>query len=387
MDMLPPPPLAGLRVLDLSRLLPGPLATRHLADLGAEVIKIEDLAAGDDARRLGPAPGVTLHAQVDRNKRALALDLKHPAGREAFLRLAETAEVIVEGFRPGVVDRLGIGYAAVRERNPRIVYCAITGYGQTGPYRERAGHDLNYLGYAGILEQTGTAGGPPAIPSLQVADLLGGTLSAVMGILAAVLDARARGEGRHVDVAMADCAAAHHVFPLLALAAGRPEARGAGLLTGGRPNYGVYETADGRFIAVAALEPKFWTALCAALGRPDLVPHAEGEGAAHARAELEAVFRSRSREAWTALLAPVDCCVSPVLSPLEALHDPQLAARGVFVEHDGRLSSAQPVKLSGHAFAVRRPAPGHGEHGAEVLREAGFDAAEIAALQTAGVVG
>lgn len=279
-----PAPLAGLRVLDLTRLLPGPVATLHLADLGAEVIKIEGPGeAGDYARSMNPGASVANSAGensyffrlANRNKRGLRLDLKRPEGVEVFLRLARAADVIVESFRPGVVDKLGVGYEAVRNLNPRLVYCAITGYGQTGPWRDRAGHDLNYIATAGVLDQIGAAGGPPAIPNFQIGDLLGGALTAVMGILAAVIGAKATGQGRYVDVAMTDAVFAHAYTPLLAmLCHGRPVPRGEDALSGGAPGYSLYGTMDGRHMAVAALEPKFWRLFCDTLGRPDLEPTA-----------------------------------------------------------------------------------------------------------------
>lgn len=222
-------PLAGIRILDLTRLLPGPVATLHLADLGADVIKIEDPQVGDYARTMGKGSGEdsAYFRMMNRNKRGLRLDLKQPEGREVFLRLAREADVVIESFRPGVVDKLGIGYAAVKAVNPRITYCAISGYGQDGPYRELAGHDLNYLGYAGLLDQIGTAGGEPAIPNFQIADLLGGALTAAMGILAAVIDAQRSGEGRYVDVSMTDSVLAHAYFAMLTLnERGRAAARG-----------------------------------------------------------------------------------------------------------------------------------------------------------------
>ena len=232
----------------------------HLGDLGADVIKIEDTGAGDYARSAGAVHGKTSYFElVNRNKRSLTLDLKQSAGVEAFMRLAASADVIVEGFRPGVVDKLGIGYQAVAAINPRIVYCAITGYGQDGPYRDRAGHDLNYLAYSGLLDQIGVAGNAPAIPNFQIGDLLGGSLSALIGLLAGVVGARASGRGRYVDVSMTDAVFAHTLFPLLAvLDRGRAQPRGEDLLSGGMPSYGVYATSDGRHLAVSAMEPKFW---------------------------------------------------------------------------------------------------------------------------------
>ncbi|MBS0551656.1 MAG: CoA transferase, partial [Proteobacteria bacterium] len=233
-----PPPLQGLRILDLTRLLPGPLATQHLADYGAEVIKVEDTGVGDYARTMGAMGGDTsyFYQVVNRNKKSLRLDLKHPEGKALFLRLVRDADALVEGFRPGVMDKLGLGYAAVAAENPRIVYCSITGYGQTGPYALRAGHDINYIGYAGVLDQIGSAGAAPALSNLQIGDLLGGTMAAVMGMLVALIDARASGRGRHVDVSMTDAAMAHAIFPLAeVLAHGGVRARGEDLLTGGVP--------------------------------------------------------------------------------------------------------------------------------------------------------
>src|SRR5688572_26660905 len=248
-------PLAGVRVLDLTRLLPGPMGTLHLADLGADVIKIEDLGAGDYA-----TPAV--RALVNRNKRAIRIDLKQPAGAQTLLRLARDADVLIEGFRPGVMERLGVGYEAVAAVNPRIVYCSLSGFGQTGPLRDQPGHDLNYGALTGVVDQIGTADSP-ALSNLPVADLLGGTMNAVMGILAALFDAARTGRGRHVDVAIADGVLAHAVLPLAALNQhGHVPPAGQGTLTGGLACYAVYRTADGRFVAVGALERKFWDALC-----------------------------------------------------------------------------------------------------------------------------
>jgi alpha-methylacyl-CoA racemase len=287
----------------------------HLADLGADVIKIEDTGAGDYARSAGAVHGDISYFQlVNRNKRSLTLDLKQAAGVDAFMRLAAQADVILEGFRPGVVDKLGIGYQAVSSLNPRIVYCAITGYGQDGPYRDRAGHDLNYLGYCGLLDQIGTSGGAPAIPNFQIGDLFGGSLSALVGVLAAVLGARASGQGRYVDVAMTDAVFAHTLFPLLAvLGLGQALPRGEDVLTGGMPSYGVYATSDGRYFAVSAMEAKFWQMLCAAIERPDLKSFAFATGAEgqRIRRELEAAFAQRTFAEWTALFDRVDCCVTP----------------------------------------------------------------------------
>ncbi len=385
-------PLAGIRILDLSRLLPGPLATQHLADYGAEVIKIEDTGAGDYARTMGAMAGDTsyFYQVVNRNKKSLRLDLKHPEGKALFRRLVAAADAVVEGFRPGVMDKLGLGYAALAAINPRLVYCSITGYGQTGPYALRAGHDINYIGYAGVLDQIGSAGGAPAIPNLQIGDLLGGTMAAVTGILVALIDARAGGRGRHVDVAMTDAALAHAIFPLVeVLAHGAVRPRGEDLLTGGVPCYGVYETADGRHMAVGALEEKFYDLLCDTLARPDLKPAhlATGEAGARARSELAAIFRTRTQAEWVAVFDAVDCCVTPVLRLEESLGHPQFAARAMVREVGGVRQFGPPVALSGLAAGQARPAPASaGADNESVLTELGLDANEIARLGRLGVI-
>ena len=384
-------PLQGVRVLDLTRLLPGPVCTLHLADLGADVIKVEDTGAGDYARTLGAKPGAAsaFFRMVNRNKRSVALDLKDARGRNAFLALARGADVVVESFRPGVVTSLGVGYEAVRAVRPSIVYASITGYGQTGPRAKAAGHDINYLGYAGVLDQTGTRGGRPALSNLQIADLLGGAMTAAVAILAAIVGARASGRGRYVDVAMADGALAHNIFSLHALEqAGRTMPRGEDLLTGGVPCYGVYPTKDGRWLAVGALEDKFWRAVCTTIGRPDLVAGhlAAGDEGARVRAELDAVFGARTLAEWVERFEGADACVTPVATLDEALADPQFAARGMVVADEaGARSYAPPWALSEHAFRVRRAAPAQGEHTIEVLREAGLGGGEIEAMLANGV--
>ena len=384
-------PLEGIRVLDLTRLLPGPACTLHLADLGADVVKVEDTGAGDYARTLGAVDDrpSAFFRHVNRHKRSIALDLKDARGRAAFLALARAADVVVEGFRPGVVASLGVDFDAVRAVRPSIVYASISGYGQTGPRAARAGHDVNYLGYAGVLDQTGVRGGPPALSNLQIADLLGGAMAAATAICAALVGARATGRGRYVDVAMADGALAHNLFALQALEQrGDTMPRGEDLLTGGVPCYGVYATSDGRWLAVGALEPKFWRALCDTIGRPDLVAGqlATGAEGARVRTALEAVFGSRTRDAWVAAFEGVDACVTPVLTLGEALDDPQFAARGMVVTGgDGTRSYAPPWALSDHRFRVRRPAPAQGEHTRELLNEAGYDDPAVEALIAAKV--
>lgn len=386
-------PLRGVRVLDLTRLLPGPVATMHLADMGADVIKIEDPGAGDYARSMGPGgddPGGSIFFRaVNRNKRGLVIDLKQPAGVDVFLRLTDVADVVVESFRPGVVDRLGIGCAAVHARNPRVVYCSITGYGQTGPWRDHAGHDLNYIATAGVLDRTGHDGGIPAIPNLQIGDLLGGALTGVMGILAALVEARGCGRGRHVDVAMADAALAHHLFPFFDwLGKIAPTPRGRDELTGRDPWYGVYRTADARWLAVAALESKFWQRFCMVIERPDLVDAhgVSGEAARFLGLEIEAIIATRTRDDWAERFADADCCVTPVLSPEEAFKHRQFAARRMVLDTSCGPCLAPPLQMSDWDPGVHRPAPMPGEHGEDILAEAGFSAEEISGLRRSRVI-
>ena len=389
-------PLAGLRVLDLTRLLPGPFATLVLADLGADVVKVEAPDGGDYLRWLPPLAGQqsgAFHA-MNRNKRSLALDLKVEAGRDAFLRLARGADVVVESFRPGVLARLGLGWERLHDLAPRLVLCSITGWGQDGPYAGRAGHDLDYAAVAGLVGQNG-ARGPGAAPvplAAPVADVAGGAWPAVAGILSALLGRARDGEGSWVDVSMAEGALSLLALPMaMAWARGTPLARGEEPLAGGEPSYDLYRTRDGRFVALAALEPKFFASFCAAADRPDLAPrqHEGGEGL---RAELAGLFAARTRDEWAAFAAAHDACVAPVLEGDEPRQDPQLRARGAFVQvetpWEGRAMPgvASPVRLRG-IEAPLRPAPRLGEHGAAELREHGFTAAEIEALRALGVLG
>jgi crotonobetainyl-CoA:carnitine CoA-transferase CaiB-like acyl-CoA transferase len=377
-------PLAGVRVLDLTRLLPGPMGTLHLADLGADVVKIEDTGAGDYA-----SPPV--RALVNRNKRGLRIDLKKPEGVATLLRLARDADVLVEGFRPGVMQRLGVGYEALAAAHPRIVYCSITGYGQTGPLSDLPGHDLNYEAMAGVADQMGNAAGP-ALTNLPIADLLGGTMTAVMGILAALFDAARSGRGRHVDIAMADGVLAHGVLPLAGLHQhGRVPMVGESPLTGSLACYGFYRTAYDRQLAVGALEAKFWQALCQRIERPDLAPlHRTGDAATeeNLRAELARIFAARPLAHWASLFQDGQACVTPVLRLDETLAHPHFVARGMCVAGDAG-APAQfgcPVKMTGFDPGLPRPAPRAGEHTQEILQQAGFGDSEIAALRGAGAV-
>ncbi|NBD10907.1 MULTISPECIES: CaiB/BaiF CoA-transferase family protein [Corallococcus] len=387
----PSSPLAGLRVLDLSRLLPGPYATLVLADLGATVDKVEDPDVGDATRHMPPhrdGEGALFYG-LHRNKRSLTLNLKTPEGREALLRLVDGYDVLVESFRPGVMDKLGVGEAVLRRRNPRLIYCAISGYGQTGPDRLKAGHDLNYVARAGLLGYGGEAGGAPAFPGVQVADIGGGSLFALVGILAALHERARTGVGRFVDVSMTDGALAflhlHLAARLFTGEAGTPLARGSEPLNGGYPSYGLYRTADDRWLAVGALEPKFFGALCARLGRPELLDDAYtgGEAGARVKSELTRIFASEPMAHWRERLAGAELCVEPVAEGDDVLSDSQLRARGLFVDADDAQRGIRvthlltPLRMGDVAL---RPPPALGQHTRVILEEAGFTAEEISRL-------
>jgi crotonobetainyl-CoA:carnitine CoA-transferase CaiB-like acyl-CoA transferase len=389
-------PLQGLRVLDLTRLLPGPAASMHLADYGADVVKVEDLGEGDSLRSFEPlaADGQgrrvnPAYQALNRGKRSIRLDLKQPAGREAFLQLARQADAVLEGFRPGVMERLGLGWSVLHQANPRLVLLSLSGYGQDGPLALAAGHDLDYCAVSGILDQN-RAGGRPAIPNLQPGDLLGGALTALSTLLIALLAAQRTGQGAHVDVAMADGLLAHHFFPHGDLDAGATPVAGATLLTGGVACYQIYRCADGLDLAVGALELKFWRIFCAAAGLPGLSERhwslGEPPGSPAARQairEVAARLGSRPRAEWEAVFAGLDACVMPVLTPAEALRHPQFAARGIVHRRQGVTLVAPLARMTGHDWEARA-APRGGQQTAEVLREAGFTSAQVEALLAAG---
>lgn len=325
--MQPTLPLAGITILDLTRLLPGPACTMHLQTLGATVIKIEPPGEGDYARRLGldasqPADVISPFFQLlNAGKRIEILDFKNENDVQKFLRWAKTANAVIESFRPGVVDKLGIGYGAVRAINPKIVYASITGYGQRGAWAMKAGHDLNYLALSGVLDQIGARGGPPAMLNVQIADLLGGALPAAMEVLAGLVGAQRSGQGTHCDISMTHYSFAANIVARhgLALSGEAPE-RGNDWLTGAYACYNVYKTQDGLYMAVGALEQKFWEGVCDALSAPHLKPlgHATGSVGLRVKKELQDIFLTRTRDVWATHFAPLDCCVTPVLNVAEA---------------------------------------------------------------------
>ncbi len=375
--------LGDVRVLDLSRQLPGPFCSMLLADLGADVVVV---AAPNDPMGVGiPLLG--------RNKRNLTLNLKDREGREIFDRLAVSADVVLEGFRPGVTVRLGIDYDTLRVRNPRLVYCSLSGYGQDGPYRDRVGHDINSLGYAGVLDLIGAAGGPPVIAGVQIADIGGGALMAAVGILGALMARERTGRGQLVDVAMLDGSVAWNVFhTLLYLVGGEVPERGRTRLTGHHPCYAIYETRDGRHLTIGALEPHFWAALCRHFGREDFIETQYAEGAK--REAMFAFFRDafgrKTLAQWMTELGDKDVCIGPVNTLAEAFADPQVRHRRMAVEMDtpaGRTTAiGLPIKLSETPGALRTPPAGFGEHTDLILGELGYGTADIAALRARGVV-
>ena len=394
-------PLEGVKVLDLTRLLPGGYCSLLLADFGADVVKVEDTQMGDYIRWSPPfvegaeesAKGA-LFLALNRNKRSIRIDLKNDRGRETLLRLVKDADVLLEGFRPGVLDRLGVGYEALLEANPGLVICPITGYGQDGPYRDRSGHDMNYLGLIGVLGMQGEGpDGAPVQGAGQMADLGGGGLMAAFGVLAALHHRDRTGEGQVVDVSMADGALSWMAMVAPGVLMGAPPpTRGRDTLTGGFVCYRPYECADG-WVTFGALEPKFYGAWCRGVGREDLIDKQFEAPGSPAHAELEAVFRERTRDEWQAFAAEVDCCLEPVLDMAEALDSELVRARGMVVEIE-QPGAESPVALLGVPVKMsatpgdphRLPGPGLGEHTEEILGEAGFAADEIAELIEAGAV-
>lgn len=379
-----PSALSRFRMLDLSRQLPGPFCSMLLADLGMDVLTVYS-----PTDPLGM--GIPL---LGRNKRSLTLNLKASEGREIFHRLAREYDVVLEGGRPGGAAKLGIDYETLRGLNPRLVYCSISGYGQDGPYRDRVGHDVNYLGFAGVIDVTGAAGGPPAIPGVQIADIGGGALMAAVGILAALLARDATGRGQMVDIGMMDGAVAWQVINVFRyLSDGTVPVRGEILLGGRHPCYAVFETRDGRWVTVGALEPHFWRNLCERLGMPECAPEQFAEGAERAAMfeRFRAKFRERTQAEWVRDLANLDICFGPVASVAEMLDDPQVRHREMVVEAKDargvtRRTLGNPIKLSDTPPAIRTPPPDLGSHTNDVLASLGYSGTQIALLRDRGVV-
>lgn len=356
-----------VRILDLSRLFPGPYCSRILADFGAEVIKVERPGGGDWLRHMPPLAGgeSILFQALNRGKKSITLNLKSDQGRDILLRLVETSDALLESFRPGVMERLGLDYETLAQINPRLVYCSLSGYGQKGPYQQRAGHDLNYIGLAGLLELTGA-------------------LWAAVGILLALLSRERTGRGQRVDGSLLGAALACLPMTVAQHAGKQPTGRGGDNLTGGLVCYHVYETQDGKYVTLAALEPEFWAAFCRAVGRKDLLaqqfaPALPGEPAYE---ELRALFRTRARQEWTDSLSAVDSCCEPVYTLEEAL----LSAPVQALEMLTGAGLLPPVQLSAQPARPARPAPTLGQHSAALLAELGYDTAEAQDLKERGII-
>ena len=369
-----PAPLSGIRVLDFSTLVPGPLATLVLAEAGAEVVKVERPDGGDPLRAYPPVVDGTsaIFALLNRGKRSVALDLKRAGAFEALSPLLTSADIVVEQFRPGVMDRLGLGYDAVRRRNPRVVYCSITGFGQSGPRALQAGHDLSYLAASGLLALTRSDDGGPIVPPVLIADIAGGSYPAVINILLALLRRHATGVGCHLDLSMSDAIMTLTFWALAAgFSTGEWPAPGGALLSGGSPRYNVYRTLDDRFLAVAALEDKFWEAFCAAIELPEPQRDDHRDPAAVKRVVAERLA-TRTGDAWETLLRRADTCAALVTPLRDAIADPHLVARSLFcgtARAGDRALPALPVPLttSLRPGADDRAVPALGEGNAQLL--------------------
>ncbi|MBF7731464.1 CaiB/BaiF CoA transferase family protein [Pseudomonas sp. N040] len=388
-------PLSSLKILDFSTLLPGPFASLLLADMGAQVLRVESPTRVDLTRVLPPHDaGVSAsHAYLNRNKRSIALDLKQPAAVAVVKQLVQEYDIVLEQFRPGVMDKLGVGYAALKAINPRLIYVSITGYGQTGPYKDRAGHDINYLALAGVASYTGRADSGPLPLGVQVADIAGGSLHGVVGLLAAVVQRQLSGQGQQVDISMTDCAFSLNAMTGAAyLACGVAPAMQGNALNGGS-FYDYYRTRDGRWFAVGSLEPQFMQQLCAALGRPELAALGlRPDKQAELKNEIQMVFETRDFADWAALFAGLDACVEPLLSLPEAVEHPQIRARELVVEvpREGKAPQRQiacPIKFSGGSEAPRHIGTAVGQHNVEVLTELGYTVEAIEALRQGRVLG
>lgn len=379
--------LKELKMLDLSRLLPGPYCTLLLADLGMGVLKVEDLEQGDYMRAMGPVRGKDSanFLALNRNKKSMKLNLKVKEGREIFYKLIETYDIILEGFRPGVMERLGIGYQELKKRNPRVIFCSLSGYGQDGPYRERSGHDVNYIGLGGVLELIGSQNGPPVIPGVQIADIGAGGMMAAIAILSAAIHREKTGEGQYLDISMMD-----GVISWLSMHAGKyfmdreVLKRGEIQLAGRYACYQVYSTKDGRHMSLGALEPKFWMNFCEAIGRKDLIykQFIEGEERLQVIEEIQDLFKTKTQKEWVDFFKNVDACCEPILNFEEVFQHPQVLHRKMVMEYEhpveGKVRQVgNPIKSSQFPFEIRLPSPAWGEHTMEVLKAIGYSEEEI----------
>jgi alpha-methylacyl-CoA racemase len=377
-------PLAGVKIVELVGIGPGPFAAMLLADMGAEVLRVHRVESVDRGYDPGGVP------VLDRNRRSVGVDLKHPDGVETVLRLVAAADALLEGFRPGVTDRLGVGPDACLARNPRLVYGRMTGWGQDGPMAHAAGHDINYIALAGALAHFGRAGAKPTPPLNLVGDFGGGGMFLAFGVVCGMVEARTSGQGQVVDAAMVDGSAVlmSMMWGLRQLGAFDEQHRGENVLDTGAPFYDTYECADGAFIALGSLEPQFYAELLAqtGLGDEDLPAQMDRDGWPRLRARFTELFKTKTRAEWCALLEGGDACFAPVLTLSEAAEHPHITARGTIVEYDGVLQPAPAPRFSRTAPELHRPAAKPGEHTDVALRDWGFNDAEVAALRDAGAV-
>ena len=367
--------------------LPGPYMTWILALLGADVVKVENPSGGDYSRALmGDGNSSPFFEAVNRNKRSVALNLKHPQGKRIFLNLLKSYDVLIDGFRPGTMEKLGLGYDDTSKVNPRLIHVSISGYGQTGPNRLKAGHDINYLALSGILSMTGSRNGDLALPGVQVADLAGGSLMALTGLLAAIIQREKTGKGQFVDVSMYDGLLSLATMVFAGVEAGLEPPEPSGMTLNGRyPCYGLYKTSDGRYMSLGALEFKFWKNFCEAVGRQDLIGAQFGDQ--EVIAQLDVLFRSKTQEQWTKFMAGADACCEPVLNLYEAVDSPLALARSmVNSDPEGKRSLGFPLKLSANLLPPDNPAPNLGEHTREVLKGVGMTDDELRSLAHDGVI-
>ncbi|WP_254434180.1 CaiB/BaiF CoA-transferase family protein [Halobacillus sp. Marseille-Q1614] len=376
-------PLDGIRILDLTRLLPGPYCSLLLADFGADVIKVEAPDVGDYARWNDPKIGdqSALFLSLNRNKRSVTLNLKDKKDQGIFIELVKTADVLIESFRPGVMERLDLGYDVLKKSNPQLIYCAITGYGQTGPYAYEPGHDLNFLSYSGLLHLQGQPNGKPLIPSVQIGDIGGGSLMAAVGILLSIIDGQKSGKGQFVDISMLDGAVSwmQTILPDSWADPDQTPGRGELTLNGGKACYEVYRTKDHRYLSVGALEFKFWKNFCEVIGKKELIEKLEVpvEQQRSMKIEIEEIIGQKTLKEWMILFEGIDACVSPVLTPKEVMDHEQIKERNMIEEvtHPklGPMKQINnPIKLTGKKLSLRRQPPGLGEHNEEIFEELGY---------------
>ncbi|MBS7623584.1 CoA transferase [Candidatus Bathyarchaeota archaeon] len=387
-------PLDGVRILDLTRLNPGGYSTMLLADMGAEVLKVEQPGVGDYMRYTPPMIGgqSAMFLTLNRNKRSLTLNLKSEKGKAILRRLLESYDVLVESFRPGVMERLGLDYQTLKEEHPRLIYCSITGYGQDGPYRGQAGHDINYLALSGVLSLTGKRDGPPIVPGITVADIAG-SMFAVIGILISIISREKTGRGQYIDVSMFDGVVSWLTIQAARyFAEGRPPERET-WPAGGEAFYDVFQTKDGGYVAVGAAEQKFWRNLCQGVGAPELAEWkvAVGQRSPIAHARLTEIFKTKTRGEWVSLLAGRDACLTPVKTLDEVFSDPHVLDRGLVFEMEclgsGPVKQLSfPIKLSDTRPETGTPPPMLGQHTEAVLNRLGYGPEQIEQLRREGVI-